>query len=156
MKKILFICLGNICRSPAAEAVYKAYLEKVGETAGLFVDSAGTSSFHEGNPADARMREHASKRGIDITSTSRGVRRDDFEEFDLLITMDNSNFNILSNKAIGDDQKKKIIPFCDFLESRSESEVPDPYYGGDQGFEDVLDILDDGMNKLHEKVKNLS
>ena len=150
MKKILFVCLGNICRSPAAEAVYKHYIAQLPEKQQVFIDSAGTSAFHEGEKADARMREHSLKRGIEITSISRGTKPSDFEDFDLIVTMDNSNFNILSNRIVNQDHKKKIVPFCQFLSSRSEKEVPDPYYGGEESFERVLDILEDGVENLHK------
>ena len=151
MKKVLFVCLGNICRSPAAEAVYKSYLETNG-ISDIEVDSAGTSAYHEGEPADQRMRDHARERGVEITSISRGFKRDDFENFDLIVTMDDSNYNTLVLKATHEDHKNKLTPFCHFLKTRTEKEVPDPYFGGADGFETVLDILKDGMENLHQRL----
>ena len=150
MKRVLFICLGNICRSPAGEAVFKQFIENKGISSEYEVDSAGTSAFHEGNQADERMRDHARKRGIEITSISRGLRDSDFEEFDFLITMDKSNYRntqVHANRSGNEALVKKIIPFCE------HEEVPDPYYGGADGFEYVLDMLEREMPNLLDRMK---
>ncbi len=143
-KKILFVCLGNICRSPAAEGVLHAYAQK--SQVDVRVDSAGTSSFHIGEPADKRMREAASKRGYDLTSRSRMVTRRDFSEFDLVIAMDRNNYRELSILAGGPTRKLKLL--SDYLEDSWPRDVPDPYYGGEEGFEKVLDMLEAACPKI--------
>ncbi len=150
MKRVLFICLGNICRSPAGEAVFKQFIENKDLSSEFEIDSAGTSAFHEGNQADKRMREHARKRGIKITSISRGLRDSDFQEFDFLVTMDKSNYRntlVHANRSGNEAMTKKIISFCE------HEEVPDPYYGGADGFEYVLDMLEREMPNLLERMK---
>jgi protein-tyrosine phosphatase len=143
-KKILFVCLGNICRSPAAEGVLQSIAER--SQASIQVDSAGTSSFHIGEPADKRMRAAAAKRGYDLTSRSRMVTRRDLSEFDLVIAMDRNNFRELSILAGGATRKLKLL--SDFLEEDWPRDVPDPYHGGDDGFEKVLDMLEAACPKI--------
>ena len=147
MKKVLFVCLGNICRSPSAEGVFKHKVEEAGLSEKIDVDSCGTTSHHEGEPADVRMREHAKKRGYDLTSIARGIQRSDFEEFDYIITMDNSNYNNVVAMA-ADIQKHKIKKMTDFCSNHPHDQVPDPYYGGPEGFELVLDLLEDACQGL--------
>jgi len=149
MKKIsvLFVCLGNICRSPAAEAIFTSLLVKKGLTDGFIVDSAGTGSWHIGKKADSRMRIAAERRNINILSRARQIRSKDFDEFNYILAMDDSNFkNIqdLKNRkaSTGFASIKKIQ---DFRSVFNEQEVPDPYYGGDEGFDYVLDILEDSV-----------
>ncbi|MDX1926415.1 MAG: low molecular weight protein-tyrosine-phosphatase [Pirellulaceae bacterium] len=143
-KKILFVCLGNICRSPAAEGVLHTIAQR--SQADIQVDSAGTSSFHIGEPADKRMRAAAAKRGYDLTSRSRMVTRRDFSEFDLVIAMDRNNYRELSILAGGTTRKLKML--SDFLGEDWPRDVPDPYYGGDDGFEKVLDMLEAACPKI--------
>lgn len=143
-KKILFVCLGNICRSPAAEGVLQSIAQR--SNVDVQVDSAGTSSFHIGEPADKRMRAAASKRGYDLTSRSRMVARRDFSEFDLVVAMDRNNFRELSILAGGPNRKLKLL--SDFLGEEWPRDVPDPYYGGDDGFEKVLDMLEAACPKI--------
>jgi len=138
-KKVLFVCLGNICRSPAAEGVMQALVNERQLERRVFIDSAGTSSFHIGEPADKRMRVAAKRRGFDLTSRSRMVSRRDFSEFDLLIAMDNRNYRELQKLADGSDGKIRML--SDYLDDSWPTEVPDPYYGGDEGFDEVLDML---------------
>lgn len=154
-KKILFVCLGNICRSPAAEAVMTKLLEGNNSGDSVEVDSAGTIDYHEGEQADARMRVYAANRGYKLTSVARKFNPDtDFEKFDYIVTMDN---NILEEiKALDLDNKfvKKIYRMVDFLKNYNETEIPDPYYGSREGFENVLDILEDAAAGLIEKLEN--
>lgn len=153
MKKILFVCLGNICRSPAAEAVMNKLIKEEGLSEKLFCDSAGTEAYHEGELADQRMRAHAKKRGIDITSIARRITPQDLDVFDYIVTMDQSNYNnvkeLIQNKKIGG----KLVRMCDFCTKFHTNEVPDPYYGGEKGFEHVIDILEDACQGLLSKIK---
>ena len=148
---IVFVCWGNICRSPAAEATFRKLLSKQGLQEKFTCDSAGTISQHHGNPPDARMRKAAEARNITISGTARMAETQDFEKADMLITMDNFNFSELSKMAPDSESKLKIVPFCDFVDS-DDQEVPDPYYGGSEGFEKVLDLLENGCSNLLEKI----
>ncbi|MAZ48211.1 MAG: protein tyrosine phosphatase [Halobacteriovoraceae bacterium] len=149
MNKVLFVCLGNICRSPAGEAVLKSL------TSGsdYLIDSAGTNGFHDGEKADHRMREAASRRGIDITSISRQIKAADLEEFDYILTMDNSNY--ANTVKLNPKYESKVHKFCQYLDSNFSdyNEVPDPYFGGDAGFELVLDLLENGCRNFLKQVK---
>ena len=151
---VLFVCLGNICRSPAAEAIFINLLEKKGLTDGFIVDSAGTGSWHIGKKADYRMRIAAERRDINILSRARQITSDDFEAFNYILAMDDSNFrNIqdLKNRTSPADfaSIKKIQNFRSFF---NEQEVPDPYFGGDEGFDNVLDILEDSVSGFLESI----
>lgn len=144
VKRILFVCLGNICRSPSAEAVMKHLLEESGLD--VFVDSAGTIAHHAGERADARMQKHASRRAYNLTSISRPVVADDFVSFDLIVAMDDDNLSYLLDRA--GDHTAKIVKMTDFCSRCDHDRVPDPYYGGDEGFELVLDLLEDACRGL--------
>ena len=156
MKKIsvLFVCLGNICRSPAAEAIFINLIEKKGITDGFIIDSAGTGSWHIGKRADSRMRNAAERRDINILSRARQITSKDFEEFNYILAMDDSNFrniqDIKNKKPSTDFASVKKIQ--DFRSVFNESEVPDPYFGGDEGFDYVLDILEDSVNGFLESI----
>ena len=149
-KKILFVCLGNICRSPAAEAVFLFKLRQKKLLDKFEVDSAGTGGWHAGNLADSRMRKAALERGIRIESIARQITLEDFSKFDLILTMDNSNLkdvNDLSNQLVS-PCKAQISPLVKYARNSKFYEVPDPYYGGEKGFDDVLDLLEDAINGL--------
>lgn len=148
MKKILFVCLGNICRSCAAEEVMRRMVTEAGREKDFFLDSAGLINYHEGEPADARMRAHAARRGYDITHLSRPVKYDDFFQFDMIVGMDDSNISKLKAMAPGAEEEEKVVRMTDFCRRKVADHVPDPYYGGDSGFENVLDILEDACGGL--------
>lgn len=153
-KKVLFVCLGNICRSPSAEAVFTGLVKKEGLTDKFEIDSAGTGRWHAGEPADRRMQSHAIKRGYDLTSISRGFEPDiDFDHFDIIIGMDDQNISTLKSWARKGEDKAKIHKMTDFSKEWNYTEVPDPYYGGEAGFELVLDLLEDSCKGLLEKLK---
>lgn len=155
MKQILFVCLGNICRSPGAEAVFNAFIRKNGLENEISCDSAGTAAYHVGERADYRMRQFARKRGYELTSIARQVDpKLDFERFDFIIGMDNQNVRSLQNLARNEDERKKIVLMTDFCTNSGYESVPDPYYGGDAGFELVLDILEDACQGLIRMLKN--
>ncbi len=148
MKRILFVCLGNICRSSSAEEIMRTLVKKAGLEHEIEVDSAGILSYHEGELPDSRMRMHASRRGYDLTHRSRPVKTMDFFEFDMLIGMDDRNIQDLTDRSPDLDSLKKIHRMTDFCRTKVADHVPDPYYGGAQGFENVLDILEDACEGL--------
>ena len=152
ISSILFVCMGNICRSPAGENVMRKLLEEAGLEQEVRCDSAGTIGYHEGNPPDPRMTEAGRKRGLPMTGRARRVAADDLNAFDLILAMDNANYEELLHLA-SDGNRAKIKRFCDFCAQHEDSEVPDPYYGGPKGFEHVLDLLEDGCWQILQQVK---
>lgn len=153
-KKILFVCLGNICRSPSAEAVMRALVEKEGLSDCIEIDSAGILSVHEGEPADSRMMTHAFQRGYVLTSISRPIVADDFDHFDWIVGMDDQNILDLKKKAPSQRGADKIVKMTDFSSHNTYTAVPDPYYGGADGFELVLDLLENTCAGLLEFLKS--
>lgn len=152
--KILFVCLGNICRSPSAEAVMKNLVAKHNLGNQFEIDSAGIIGVHQGEPADARMKQHAIIRGYHLTSISRPVNpRHDFVHFDFIIGMDDKNISDLLSMVPDEASKKKIHKMTDFSKSGHYTIVPDPYYGGDQGFEIVLNILEEACEGLFHNIQ---
>lgn len=154
MVKLLFVCLGNICRSPSAENIMRHLLEKEGLNDQIILDSAGTSNYHIGAKPDGRMRESAQKRGIELIGKSRQIEDFDLEYYDIILAMDKSNYqDILAL----DPQKKyhhKVKLMCDFCREYKDKEVPDPYYGGESGFDYVIDLLLDACQGLLDHVKD--
>lgn len=152
--RLLFVCLGNICRSPAGENVMSHLIDEAGLTSRFEVDSAGTAGYHIGNGPDPRMRTAATNRGIPMTGKARQVKPADFEEFDWIFAMDRSNYDDLQAvERRCQNPTAKLVLFCDFCEKHTETEVPDPYYGGAEGFETVLDLLEDGCSAFLRKWK---
>ena len=147
--------MGNICRSPAAEGIMKHVVKRENMDGKIFIDSAGTIGYHEGEPADARMVEHASERGYDLTSISRKFDPNtDFEKFDYIVTMDDDNYYDIKSLDRRKKYRNKIFKMTEFNRKIPATEVPDPYYSGPDGFETVLDILEDACEGLFIKVNN--
>jgi len=150
VKKILFVCLGNICRSPAAEGIFKKKIKDRDIENLFFVDSAGTGGWHVGNLADSRMRETASSRDVELTSRSRKIEENDLYEFDHILVMDKDNLEAV--KSLTSDNmnpvNSKIKLILSYSKNSQLDEVPDPYYGGQNGFEKVLDLLNDAIDEL--------
>jgi protein-tyrosine phosphatase len=152
--RVLFVCLGNICRSPAAEGVFLHLLQQEGLEDQFLVDSAGTGSWHVGKPADRRMRAAAERRGIHLPSRARQIAFADLNAFDHILTMDDDNLRAvqaLAGKA--HRSTARIAPLVSHCRRLQASEVPDPYYGGAEGFEHVLDLLEDACSGLLEQLR---
>lgn len=152
MKKILFVCTGNICRSPSAEAVLKHMAMKQDVLDELVIDSAGTHGYHVGEPSDSRAIDHAAIRGIDMNGIiARKVNLTDFDNFDLIVAMDRSHFAQLDRlKPVNAQAELRL--FTDFMNEPQMQDIPDPYYGGAQGFDVVLDMLEEGCLQLLRKI----
>jgi protein-tyrosine phosphatase len=153
---VLFVCLGNICRSPAAEGVFLHLLNERGLSDRFVVDSAGTGGWHTGNPADQRMQAAAARRGIQLPSRARQISLDDLSDFDLVLTMDDANLTAVQGLAreAGRRATATVRPMLSYAQSFSETEVPDPYYGGEAGFEHVLDLLEDACSNLLDELSS--
>ena len=153
MTRVLMVCLGNICRSPMAEGVLRLVADDALGENRVHVDSAGTAAWHIGKAPDARGQRAAMNRGVDITAQSaRQISRDDFEHFDHILVMDRSNYSdVLSIAPVGTDHKVEL--FLSYAPHHGD-EVPDPYYGGDDGFDHVLDMIDDAAKEFVARLKN--
>jgi protein-tyrosine phosphatase len=150
MKKIsvLFCCMGNICRSPTAEAVFRARVEEAGLEQYIVIDSVGTHDYHIGNAPDLRTQRAARQRGYDLSGLrGRQVEVADFSRFDYVLAMDNANMAIL-HRLCPQAQRGRLGLFLQYAQNHREREVPDPYYGGEDGFERVLDMVEDAANGL--------
>ena len=153
MVRVLFVCLGNICRSPTAEGVFRKLVEEAMLTAQIEIDSAGTHAYHVGEPPDERAQFACQRRGIDI-SRLRGRRASasDFQKFDYVLAMDRQNQeNLLAISPKGLEHKLRL--FMEFAPNRPEQEVPDPYFGGESGFDRVLDMIEEAARGLLEDIR---
>jgi protein-tyrosine phosphatase len=154
MPKVLFVCMGNICRSPAAEGIFKKLVSDVQLENNFIIDSAGTIDYHAGELPDIRMRNHALQRGYVLDSRARQFNPEkDFNEFDYIITMDNENYKDIIRLDTDKLYRSKIFNMADFCSDKNVKEVPDPYNGGNDGFEKVLDILEDSTKHLLVKIR---
>lgn len=154
--RVLFVCLGNICRSPAAQGVMQETVAERGLLNAYAIDSAGTCGYHNGELPDQRMRVHARRRGYELTHRSRKVTASDFDDFDIIIGMDASNLSNLRAMAPNPEAEKKIFAMASFVDAAMRYDhIPDPYYEGAEGFELVLDLLQNGCNNLVDKIEKL-
>lgn len=153
---VLFVCLGNICRSPAAEGCFLHLLAREGLDEAFQVDSAGTGHWHVGKPADPRMREAAARRGLRLPSRARQIVPADLERFAHILTMDRQNLTAVRQLARGRAVTATIEPITSYCRRHRIEEVPDPYYGGAEGFEQVLDILEDACEGFLASLKPLT
>ncbi|MGD9788905.1 MAG: low molecular weight protein-tyrosine-phosphatase [Sulfuricellaceae bacterium] len=150
--KVLFVCMGNICRSPTAEGVFRHVVERAGLSDAFHIDSAGTHDYHVGKEPDRRTQQAAIKRGYDLSALrGRQVNRRDFEHFDLILAMDRDNLANL-HRLCAPEQRGKVKLFLEYSRNFDDEEVPDPYYGGAQGFEHVLDLVEDAAQGLLEEL----
>lgn len=151
--RVLFVCLGNICRSPAAEAIFRSVTERHGASDRFVIDSAGTGGYHIGELPDKRMRVHALRRDLTLTHRCRRVTVEDFNDFDLIIGMDASNLRNLRAMAPSVEAARKVRGMAEFFSAGAAFDhVPDPYYEGAEGFELVLDLLDDACENLYSAI----
>ena len=150
--KVLFVCLGNICRSPAAQGIFEHVVRENGMQERIEVDSAGTYSGHRGELPDRRMRTAALYRGFALTHKARPVSGLDFLDFDMIVAMDDQNYEDLMRLAPSVEATHKIRRMADFLQQRKMPYIPDPYYMGVEGFSLVLDLLEDGCQNLYETI----
>lgn len=152
--RVLFVCLGNICRSPAAQGILQACINKHGDTDAWIIDSAGTGGWHVGDLPDKRMRIHAQWRGYTLDHICRQVRDVDFDNFDILIGMDANNVAKLKHMAPTIEAQDKVVPMIAFVQMPTRQDcIPDPYYDGDDGFENVLTLLEDGCTNLAKIIR---
>jgi protein-tyrosine phosphatase len=151
MVRVLFVCMGNICRSPLAQGVFENVLRREGLEDEVSVDSAGTGHWHVGSPPDERALSAASLRGLDLSAQrARQIAREDCQNFDYILPMDEENFHMVSSLCRG---SAVVRPFLDFATGSPEREVPDPYYGGPDGFEHVLDLVEEASEGLLEDIR---
>ena len=152
MQRVLFVCLGNICRSPLAHALARGWVQERGLTDVMEVDSCGTSAYHNGDPADSNTRRTARGRGVDMEwHRSRELVRDDYFAFDVLVAMDGANQRSIEASRPG-GATCRVVRFMDYVPDAASRDVPDPYYGGPAGFERVHDIVEQGIGPLLEEI----
>lgn len=151
-KSVLFVCLGNICRSPMAQTIFEKIVEDKGVADKFEIDSAGLGDWHIGDKADPRMRAHANKRGYNITHRARQVQKDDFDKFDYIVGMDEQNIRGLNSLATTDKHRDKILRMRDFLTHHTSDIIPDPYYGVAEDFEHVIDLLEDSCDGFYHYI----
>lgn len=144
--KILFVCLGNICRSPAAEGIMKAMVEKRGVAGDFIIDSAGVGSWHVGQLPDSRMRRQGRQHGYDFSSRARQIEAADFDRFDVIAVMDRENYHDVAAKAPSAEGRQKIVSLAGYLARHPQyTTIPDPYYGDERDFETVIELLEDAL-----------
>ena len=149
--RVLFVCMGNICRSPAGEIIFRKLVVDAGRTADFGIDSAGTLDYHTGNPPDARMSATLGSHGYQVAGRARQIKAADLETFDLIVTMDEDNLTHVRRLDPEGRFTAKIRPLVDFCTAHDSPGVPDPYYGGQQGFERVIGLLEDGCAGILRK-----
>ena len=153
--RVLFVCLGNICRSPSAENVMRHLVNEANITHKIALDSAGTAGWHTGKSPDSRMSAAAAKKSYAMKGRARQVKPNDFVKFDLILAMDQSNYDDLTVvRADCHTPHAKLQLFCDFCTEHDETEVPDPYYGGPEGFDYVIELLEDGCGHLLNQIRS--
>ncbi|WP_109012197.1 low molecular weight protein-tyrosine-phosphatase [Nostoc commune] len=153
--KLLFVCLGNICRSPSAENIMNHLIEQAGLSERILCDSAGTSSYHVGSPPDRRMSAAAAtKLGIKLRGRARQFQKSDFQDFDFILAMDQENYENILTLDQTKQYQHKVRLMCEFCSRHTLKEVPDPYYGGQEGFNRVIDLLIDACEGLLTKVRS--
>ncbi len=146
---VLFICLGNICRSPAAEGIMKSLVEKEGLSDEFYIDSAAIGSWHIGQLPDSRMRKCGAEHGYRFDSHARQFQKSDFDRFDTIVVMDNENYRAITSQVSSQAEKDKVVRIADFLTTHREyTTVPDPYYGDYSDFELVIELLEDACQGL--------
>lgn len=150
--RVMFVCLGNICRSPAGENVFRDFLQKKGET-GISVHSAGTAGYHIGKDPDGRMSAELKSRGIKVSGKAQQFLKSDFKDHDLIIPMDLDNMRNVLKLAGSVEDEQKVKPFMSFCKSFTQEEVPDPYYGEQDGFQLVADMMEDGCEGILEHIR---
>jgi protein-tyrosine phosphatase len=146
--RILFVCLGNICRSPAAEIIFRHQAAAAGMAGDFHIDSAGIIGHHEGSPPDSRMAAALQRRGFPVTGRARKIHREDLRNFDLIVTMDETNLADVRGLDPNGAFHVKIHPFMSFCRRHNDPRVPDPYYGGQRGFDHVITLLEDGCEGI--------
>lgn len=150
--RVLFVCMGNICRSPTGEGVFQKVVSERGLEGRVEIDSAGTIGYHSGNRADPRMRAAAAQRGYPLTSRARQIDAHDIRRFDLIVAMDRENVRDIRKLVEKGQAAKHIKLLSEFLPAGSPSDVPDPYYGGSSGFDQVIDMIEEACPRILEYV----
>ena len=150
--RVLFVCLGNICRSPAAEIIFSQFASDAGRGQEFEIDSAGTIGHHQGSPPDSRISEALKRKGYTIHGHARRIDAEDLKNFDLIVTMDESNFSDVKQLDPSGEFHQKIRPIVSFCRHNDDPRVPDPYYGGQRGFDHVIGLLEDGCQGMLETV----
>ncbi len=153
IQRVLFVCLGNICRSPAAEIILRKVVDDAGLLGSIKIDSAGTAGYHTGAPPDARMTAALTQKGYDVKGAARQIVQGDIKNFDLIVTMDESNLEQVRRLNVGKIYYDKIQSFVGFCRTHTDLRVPDPYYGGQRGFDHVINLLEDGCEGILEKLR---
>ncbi len=152
--RICFVCLGNICRSPTAEGVFQHLVNQQSLEPYFFIDSAGTSAYHIGEPANSKSQMVASQNGVELTSKARRFEKDDIDDFNLILAMDDENYQNLLHLANNPEQKEKIKKLREYDPKPGDGNVPDPYYGGMDGFNRVFDIIQRSSSALLDSLKS--